>query len=96
MIDKLEHFVKQAVENVVLREESIDLNEFIDIVVIEKMSHDVAEYVDGCIFLKNLVEKRMPTELNKAKVLIVQDCFALNEDGYCDLTEVIADQTDFM
>lgn len=80
-----------------MNEESIDLSEFVDVVVVDDLHSSMgAQYVNGCVFEKNLAEKRMPTKIERAKVLIVKDQFAHTEDEFCDLEEIIADRREFL
>lgn len=72
----LQKFVVQAVDSVKpscrYLKDSMDFNRYVDVQLIDYKDETRSRYVNGCVLLKNLAEKRMPHEIHNPKILLLR------------------------
>ena len=58
----------------------MDFNHFVDILLIDYKNESESRYVNGCVFLKNLADKRMPRKFENPKILLLQGALGFMKD----------------
>jgi len=58
----------------------MDFNQFVDILLVDYKDESESRYVNGCVFLKNLAEKRMPKKFENPKILLLQGGLGFMKD----------------
>lgn len=100
-----EHLLKYmvtAVKNIkpstrMLRD-SIDINKYIKIFLFEWRDQEKCQYVNGVVFNKNVAHKRMATEIDQPKILLITNSLGYvgEEEGFLDLETVVRQEEHYV
>ena len=72
----LHKFVIQAVDSVKpssrYLKDSMDFNKYVDIRLVDNKDQSKCQLINGCVFMKNLSDKRMPHQFKNPKILLLK------------------------
>jgi chaperonin GroEL (HSP60 family) len=52
--------------------DDMDFNKYVNIELLDYKDNTKSQYVNGCVLMKNLADRRMPHELDNPKILLLQ------------------------
>ena len=78
--------------------DSIDFNSFIKIVTIEHHNQEKCQYINGIVFKKDVANRRMRTQIENPKVLVLNNSlgYVQDDDGPVDMRAEINQQESFL
>lgn len=83
-LDILKKFVFQAVDSVKpssrYLDDGMDFNSFVDIVILENKDEKKSQYINGCVFNKNLADRQMPNTVRNPKILLLKGSLGFMRD----------------
>ena len=64
-------------------------NKFVEIELLDYKDTSKSEYVNGCVFMKNLADRRMPRTLSNPKILLLKGSLGFMSEHDVDITSMI-------
>ena len=81
----LHKFVIQAVDSVKpssrYLKDSMDFNKFVEIQLLDHRDASKSQYVNGCVVMKNLADKRMPRHFDNPSILLLKGSLGFMRDS---------------
>lgn len=80
----LKKFTIQAVDSVKpssrYLDDSMDFNSFVDVLLLDHKNQAKSQYINGCVFAKNLADRRMPRMLKNPTILLIKGSLGFMRD----------------
>jgi len=98
LLNCTKHAVSTVKPSSRLLNDSIDFNSFIKIVNIEYPNQDKCRYVNGVVFKKNVAHRRMKTDVDNPRILLLSNSlgYVQDDEGFIDLQAEIKQEESFM
>lgn len=97
-VSKLTGFVLQAIKNVkpssLILNDSMDICEYVKIKKILWEDDSLSKYVNGVVCRKNLVDRKMATEIKDPKILLISQAleYERNDTSYTNMGAVLSQE----
>jgi len=58
----------------------MDFNKYVDILLLDFKNETKSQYINGCVIMKNLADKRMPHTFKDPKILLLRGSLGFMRD----------------